>query len=342
MTTAYLYSPVFLEHKEEGHPESPERLKETRRVLEQTGILPRLTALEPIPATDAQLEAVHTPEHVRRVKAIVARGGGHLDPDTYTTSRSLEAARLAAGSVVRAVDAVLSKEVDNAFALVRPPGHHATRQRAMGFCLFNNIAVGAQHALDTHGLERILIADYDVHHGNGTQDIFYRTPRVLYFSTHQYPYYPGTGNWQDIGEGEGRGYTVNVPFSPDVGDEGYRRAFDDLLFPLAERYRPQLVLVSVGYDAHWRDPLAMENLSLAGYAELAQTMVAIARDLCDGRLIYVLEGGYDLAVCAHGAAATFGALLGDQDIPDPIGPSPRASEDVSDYIEQLKGVHRLV
>ncbi len=342
MTTAYLYSPVFLQHEEEGHPESPERLQETMRILGETGLWARLTALEPVPATDAQLEAVHTPEHIRRVKAVVARGGGHLDPDTYANSHSLEAAQLAAGSVVRAVDAVLANEVSNAFALVRPPGHHATRQRAMGFCLFDNIAVGAQHAMDKHGLERILIADYDVHHGNGTQDIFYRTPHVLYFSTHQYPYYPGTGDWREIGEGEGTGYTANAPLPPNVGDEGYQRVFDDLLFPMAERYHPQLVLVSVGYDAHWRDPLAMENLSLAGYAGLAKTMVAIAHDLCDGRLIYVLEGGYDLAACAHGAAVTFRALLGDQEIPDPIGPSPRGSEDIGDYVEQLRAFHRLV
>lgn len=342
MTTAYLYSPVFLEHEEYGHPESPERLQEILRVLKETDVLPRLTALEPMPATEAQLEAVHSKELIARVKSIVARGGGHLDPDTYTNVRSLDAARLAAGALVRAVDAVLTGEVDNAFALVRPPGHHATRDRAMGFCLFNNVAVGAQHALDQHHLERVLIVDYDVHHGNGTQDIFYRTSRVLYFSTHQYPHYPGTGHWQEIGAGEGEGFTVNVPLPPGVGDAGYQRVFDDLLFPIAERYRPQLVLVSVGFDAHWSDPLAMMGLSLAGYTALARTVIAIAREQCAGRIVFTLEGGYDLRVVSNGVAATFRALLGDAEIPDSLGPARHADRDIGDYVEQLKGVHRLV
>lgn len=342
MSTAYLYSPVFLEHEEEGHPESPERLQEMLRVLDKEGLLARLTALEPISATDAQLEKVHTPEHVARVKDIVAHGGGHLDPDTYTNRRSLDAARLAAGALIRGVDAVMAGEVENAFALVRPPGHHATRSRAMGFCLFNNVAVGAAHALDAHQLERVLIADYDVHHGNGTQDIFYRTSRVLYFSTHQYPYYPGTGDWRDIGEGEGLGYTVNAPLPPRVGDEGYERIFDDLLYPVAERYRPQLVLVSVGFDAHWRDPLAMEDLSITGYAALARTLVELAREQCEGRIVFALEGGYDTEAAAYGTAATFRALLGDEEIPDPLGPPRHASTDIGDYVEQLRALHRLV
>ncbi|MDE3089529.1 MAG: histone deacetylase [Chloroflexota bacterium] len=342
MTTAYLYSPIFLEHEEEGHPESPERLRHILRVLKETGVLPRLTALEPVAATDAQIAAVHTPQHIDRVKQLVARGGGHFDADTYANSRSLDAATLAAGAVVRAVDAVMRGEIGNAFALVRPPGHHATRSRAMGFCLFNNIAIAAQHALDAHRLERVLIVDYDVHHGNGTQDIFYRTSRVLYFSTHQYPHYPGSGNWDETGEGDGAGFTVNVPLPPRVGDEGYRRVFYGLLFPLAERYRPQLVLVSVGYDAHWSDPLAFENLSIAGYAALARTAIEIAREMCGGRIVFTLEGGYDLDALGYGAAATFRALLGDADIPDPLGPARRAGEDIGDYVEQLRGVHRLV
>lgn len=344
MTTAYLYSPVFLEHKERGHPESPERLRVILDTLAETGLLARLTALEPVPATDAQLQAVHAPGHIERVKTLVARGGGHFDADTYATARSLDAARLAAGAVVRAVDAVITGQVENAFALVRPPGHHATRTRAMGFCLFNNIAVAAQHALDTHKLERVLIVDYDVHHGNGTQDIFDSSARALYFSTHQYPHYPGTGDWREIGEVECAGFTVNVPLPSYVGDIGFGRVFDELLFPLAERYHPQLILVSAGYDAHWSDPLAMENLTIAGYGALARTLVALARDLCAGRVVFTLEGGYNPPALAHGVAATFHALLGDPDIPDPLGASPREDYDsnaIGSYIEHLKGVHRL-
>jgi acetoin utilization deacetylase AcuC-like enzyme len=344
MATAYLYSPVFLEHKKLGHPESPERLQAILRLLNETGLVSRLKPLDPIPATDAQLASVHTPEHIARVANVVAKGGGYLDPqmDTYSNSRSMDAARLAAGALVRAVDAVMTGEVDNAFALVRPPGHHATRSRAMGFCLFNNIALGAQHALDAHHLERVLIVDYDVHHGNGTEEIFYQTSKVLYFSTHQSPFYPGTGDWRDVGAGEGTGYNVNVPLPAGVGDEGYQRVFDDLLYPLAERYQPQLVLVSVGFDAHWRDPLASENLSLAGYVMLARTVVELAREWCDGRVVFALEGGYDVEVGAYGAADIFRVLLGDEDIPDPLGPSPRESVDIGDYVEQLRGLHRLV
>jgi acetoin utilization deacetylase AcuC-like enzyme len=301
-----------------------------------------LIAIDPVPATDAQIIAAHTREHLARVQELCARGGGHFDADTYANERSFDAARLAAGALVRAVDAVMAREVDNAFALVRPPGHHATKHRAMGFCLFNNVAIGAHHALAAHCLDRVLIVDYDVHHGNGTQDIFYHSPRALYFSTHQYPHYPGTGNWDEIGEGEGRGYTVNVPLPPGVGDEGYQLIFDDLLFPLAERYRPQIVLASVGFDAHWRDPLAMESLSLAGYTTLARTLIEIANEMCDGRIVFALEGGYDLEVVANGVASTCRALLGDEEIPDPIGATKRATRDIGEYVEQLKGVHRLV
>lgn len=347
MTTAYLYSPVFLEHAEAGHPESPERLREIMRVLAETGVQARLTALAPIPATDAQILAAHTPEHLARVKRFSEMGGGHFDADTYANEHSLDAARLAAGAGIRAVDAVIAGEADNAFALVRPPGHHALRSRAMGFCILNNIAIAAHHALAAHQLERVLIVDYDVHHGNGTQDIFYRTPRVLYFSTHQSPHYPGTGDWREIGADAGTGFTVNVPLPARVGDAGFQRVFDDVLFPVAERYRPQLVLVSVGYDAHWRDPLASEHLTLAGYVALARATLEIARAHCNGRIVFLLEGGYDLPVVAHGVANTLRAMLGDADAlcVDPFGAAPTADyalEALTAYIEHLQGIHRLV
>jgi acetoin utilization deacetylase AcuC-like enzyme len=342
MTTAYLYSPVYLEHEKEDHPESPARLRSIMSELQTSQLLSRLVAIEPIAATDAQLKAVHTAEHIERVKKLVARGGGQFDADTYANSQSLDAALLAAGGVARAVDAVMNGQAHNAFALVRPPGHHATPSRAMGFCLFNNVAIGAQHAIDKHKLERVMIVDYDVHHGNGTQDIFYDTSKVLYCSTHQFPFYPGTGNWNEIGEYDGEGFTVNVPLPPRVGDEGYQRIFDDLLYAVAERYRPQLILASVGFDAHWADPLAYENLSVAGYDALARTLISMARDLCGGKIVFVLEGGYDLDVIAYGAAATCRALLGDVSVPDPIGLAQRASTDVKTLVEQLRGVHRLV
>ncbi len=345
MTTAYLYALLFLEHSEHGHPESPERLRAIMNALDATALRARLVPLEPAPATEAQITAVHTRDHLTRVRQLCARGGGHFDADTYANAHTLDAALLAAGALVRAVDAVMSGEVDNAFAFVRPPGHHATRTRAMGFCIFNNVAIAAQHALDAHHLERVFIVDYDVHHGNGTQDIFYDTARVLYFSTHQYPHYPGTGDWREIGKGEGLGFTVNVPLPAGVGDQGFQCIFDELLVPLAERYRPQLILVSAGYDAHWSDPLAMENLSIAGYGALARTLVALARDLCAGRIIFTLEGGYHLTALAHGVVATCYALLGEDTIPDPLGVSPHPEyslDAVRHYVEHLKGVHGLV
>jgi len=211
----------------------------------------------------------------------------------------------------------------------------------MGFCLFNNVAVAAQYALKHKGLSRILIADFDLHHGNGTQEMFFTTDSVMYFSTHQYPYYPGTGHWSEIGTGAGEGFTVNVPLLPGVGDEGYERIFDEILYPVAERYRPELILVSAGFDAHWRDPLGMMQLSAAGYGSLAGILKQMADELCDGRLAFTLEGGYDLLGLAHSVAAVLQALLG-EDIDDPLGPPPSPSIPVDDIVIHVKGVHRLV
>ena len=342
MTTGYVYDPIYLEHEERGHPESPQRLRRALQVLEETGMLARLTRIEASPISIERLQAVHDEAYIERVRRMAERGGGHLDMDTYLGPRSYEAALVAAGGLVNAVQAVLAGQIHSGFALVRPPGHHATASRGMGFCLFNNVAVAARYALDEGGLERILIVDWDVHHGNGTQDIFYRESDVLYFSTHQYPHYPGTGHWREIGEGDGAGFTVNVPLSPGVGDEGFERIFDELLYPLAERYRPQLILVSAGFDAHWKDPLASLQLSIAGYAHLARTLTSMADELCEGRLVFTLEGGYHLDVLGYGVLVCLRVLLGEEEIEDPLGPSPWPSRPVDDLLEQLKGVHRLV
>jgi acetoin utilization deacetylase AcuC-like enzyme len=213
----------------------------------------------------------------------------------------------------------------------------------MGFCLFNNIAVAAQHALDDHHLNRVLIIDFDVHHGNGTQDIFYESPQVLYFSTHRYPFYPGSGHWMDTGAGAGKGTTINVPLPHSIGDQMYARIFDDVLYPAAERYRPQLVLVSAGYDAHWSDPLgALMLLTAPGYGYLTQVMHRIARDFCQGRIAFVLEGGYHFEALAGSATASACALLGDELSPDPLGPAPRPERNILDLIEMLRGMHQLV
>jgi acetoin utilization deacetylase AcuC-like enzyme len=341
VSVAYVYHPSYLEHNRSGHVECRERLETAMQVLEQRGLLEKVTRIEPTPVLAEHLLAVHQEQYVKLAREVAERGGGNLDPDTYLNNRSYEVALLAAGGLVNLVDAILDGTVDLGFALVRPPGHHALPGRGMGFCLFNNVAVAAQYALKHRGLSRILIADFDLHHGNGTQEMFFTTDSVMYFSTHQYPYYPGTGHWSEIGEGEGEGFTVNVPLLPGVGDEGFERIFDEILYPVAERYRPELILVSAGFDAHWRDPLGMMQLSAAGYGSLASILKQMADEFCHGRLAFTLEGGYDLEGLAHSIAAVLQALLG-EDIADPLGPPPRPSISVDDIITHVKGVHRLV
>jgi acetoin utilization deacetylase AcuC-like enzyme len=341
MDTAYVYDPVYLEHDLPSHPENARRLKHILSTLEAEGMLARLKLLEPRPATAEELRRVHTAAHIGQVQRVAQAGGGYLDPDTYVAPRSFDAALLAAGGVVRAVEAVLAGEVANAFALVRPPGHHATATRAMGFCLFNNVAVAARAALAEGKVGRIFIADFDVHHGNGTQDAFADDPAVFYFSTHQYPHYPGTGHWSETGTGAGEGTVLNVPLPPYVGDTGYAQILAELAWPLAERFRPDLILVSAGYDAHWSDPLAQMNLSLAGYARLQQELVCMAGQLCDGRLVFTLEGGYHLDVLASGVLNGFYAMMGEDTVVDPYGPSPHPERPVDTLVTRLKDVHGL-
>lgn len=341
MSTAYVYDAIYLEHNLPSHPENARRLEHILSVLEAEGMLARLELLEPRPATVEELQRIHTPALIQQIQRVAQAGGGHLDMDTYASARSYDAALMAAGGLVRAVEAVLAGEIDNGFALVRPPGHHATPTRAMGFCLFNNVAVAARAALAGGKVERVFIADFDVHHGNGTQDSFADDPAIFYFSTHQYPYYPGTGHWQEIGYGSGEGTLLNVPLPTQVGDAGYAQIFAELVWPLAERFRPDLILVSAGYDAHWNDPLAHMNLSLTGYAWLTQELVRMAEELCAGRIVLTLEGGYQLDVLAYGVLNSFYALLGEDIIADPLGPSPYAERPVDALIARLKEVHHL-
>jgi acetoin utilization deacetylase AcuC-like enzyme len=341
LNTAYVYDPIYLEHDLPSHPENARRLQRILEMLEGESLLERLTCLNPRPATDAELERVHTPEHVTRVRQVARSGGGNLDADTYVAPRSYDAALMAAGGLVCAVEAALAGEIDSAFALVRPPGHHATPSRAMGFCLFNNIAVAARAVLAEGGAERVLIVDFDVHHGNGTEAIFDDDPAVFYASTHQYPYYPGTGHWSEIGSGVGEGTVLDVPLPPGVGDAGYARIFSDLVWPLAKRFSPDVILVSAGYDAHWNDPLAQMNLSLGGYAWLGRELVDMAAYLCEGRIVFTLEGGYQLDVLACGVLNAFYAMLGEDTVVDPFGPSPHPERPVDELIVRLRELHGL-
>lgn len=339
--TAYVYHPVYLEHDKPDHPENARRLKRVLQVSSEHGLCERLTLLEPRPVTEKELLRVHTQAHIEHVWESAEGGEGYLDPDTYVCPNSFEAALMAAGGTVRAVEQVLSGEIGNAFALVRPPGHHATASRAMGFCLFNNVSVAAQAALAEKAVERVLIVDFDVHHGNGTADLFATNPDVYYFSVHQHPYYPGTGARGDVGRGAGVGTELNVPLPPNVGDEGYGLVFDELVWPFAQRCQPDLILVSAGYDGHWDDPLAHMALSLHGYGSIARTLVSMAERLCQGRLLFVLEGGYHLDALAYGVANTFSALLGDEVVLDPLGRYPRSERPVDRLVADLRSLHQF-
>ncbi len=341
MPTAYVYDPLYLKHNEPTHPENSRRLEQTLQYLQETGILERLTSLQARDATVEEVAAVHRPGYIEEIRAAAEGRQGWLDPDTYIGTHSYAAALRAAGGLLQAVQAVLEGQANNAFALVRPPGHHAVAGRAMGFCLFNNVAIAARYALREFDLERVLIVDFDLHHGNGTQDAFYEEPAVLYFSTHQYPHYPGTGHYQETGRGAGQGYTVDVPLPAGVGDAGYGQVFEEILVPVARRYKPQLILASAGYDAHWADPLGGMLLSVAGFAGMARTLVELAEELCQGRLVLTLEGGYHLGALAASVAATFAVMLGDEQVEDPLGPAPEPEQQPDAVIQAVKRVHNL-
>jgi acetoin utilization deacetylase AcuC-like enzyme len=338
-----LYDPLFLEHDTGSHPENAGRLRATMTLLEESGILGRLARLEARDATPEELALVHDARYVGAVERAAAEGGGWADPDTLITPRSYDVAVRAAGAVLAGVDGVMRREVAAAFALVRPPGHHATPVQAMGFCLFNSVAVAAAYALDRYGLERIAIVDYDVHHGNGTQDAFYDDGRVLYVSTHEYPFYPGTGAAHETGTGDGRGTTVNIPLPDACGDAEYARAFDEVVLPALRRVRPDVILVSAGYDAHYADPLAMERLSVDGYGALVQRLVDVAGELCGGRLVCALEGGYDFTALSWSVRRTIEVLLGAAPTPDPLGPDahPRTPAEFEARLAEVKRIHGL-
>lgn len=342
LPTAYCYDPFNLRHHLAGHPENRERLRGAWELLQSDGILQSLLEVPCTPASDEQLLRVHTRKHLDMV-AWAAQNSLHLDADTYVGNDSERAARLAAGGLCNLVGAVLSGQAANGFALVRPPGHHATPDRGMGFCLYNNVAIAARAARIEHGLERVLIVDFDVHHGNGTQDVFYRDGSVLFFSTHQYPYYPGAGHWNESGREAGVGSTVNVPLPFGVGDAGYAAAFDQVLLPIARRFQPELILVSAGFDAHWNDPLAGMQLSISGYTALVDRLLALADELCAGRLVFVLEGGYHLQVLAHCILNTLRQLSRASDkISDPLGLCPWDDVDASHALAQVLRMHALV
>ena len=343
MSVGLVYDPMYLEHDTGQHPENAGRLACVMKSLEEARVVERTVSLPLQPATTAELARVHSESYIAHVQALARIGGGWIDGDTVVSPASYDVALLAAGGLISSVDAVLTGQVESSFALVRPPGHHAAPCQGAGFCLFNNIAIAAKHAIETHKLKRVLIVDFDVHHGNGTQDAFYYDPQVLYFSTHQYPFYPGTGRIDEVGAGVGEGTTVNVPLPAWCGDEEYLQAFEEILAPTARRFQPQFIMVSAGYDAHWGERLALMQVTVAGYARMVQTLKSIADEHCSGRLVFALEGGYFYEALASSVGATIDVISGKTDIVDPLGgpPAARKAPPIDGILNMVRHIHGL-
>ncbi len=290
-----------------SHPERPERIEamiEMTETMHRDGLIHHL----PREATTEEISLCHDPAYIAMVARTRAFDRFDFDPDTHASRDSYRTAMLAAGGVLTAVEAVLDGAADNAFAMVRPPGHHALPDRAMGFCFFNNVAIAAAWLVKHRGLKRVMIVDWDVHHGNGTQEMFYESPEVLYVSTHQYPHYPGSGSLHEIGAGAGEGYTINVPMPADFGDDEYLRVFDDFILPVGRRFQPEFVLVSAGFDCHWRDPLAQMRVTEDGFEAMARRTKKLAAECCEGKMVAALEGGYDLEALVNSARAVLGEM----------------------------------
>ena len=309
--TGIVRDTAYLEHcPAPGHPESPERLAEVYDLLDSLDFQDRLVNIPPRPATRDEVLLVHAPDYFDLVKTTAGGDTCALTADTHVSAGSFAAARLAVGGVLEAIKAVVTTELANAFALVRPPGHHAETNRAMGYCLFNNIAIGAMYARKILGLQRVLLLDWDVHHGNGTQHVFEDDPSVLFFSVHQYPHFPDTGFFTETGRGRGEGYTANVALPKGYGDGEYIYIFDHLLRPIALEFKPDLIIVSAGFDTHSADQMGNMHMSAAGYAALTRVVMDIAAVCCAGRLVLTLEGGYHLASLRESVYAVLLELAG--------------------------------
>lgn len=329
--TALIYHPDYLKHETGLHPERKERLLSIIAHLEEKGLMDRLEMVKPQSASLDEVRYIHTQDYIEKAKKY-SELEIPLDPDTVLCRDSYDVALLAAGGAISAVDAV--SEFDSSFALVRPPGHHATPDRGMGFCIFNNVAIAARHA-QKKGKRRVLIVDWDVHHGNGTQEAFYDDASVLYFSTHQYPHYPGTGWLNEVGRGEGIGYNINVPLPAGTGDAGFIAAFEEILVPSALEFKPDIVLVSAGFDACADDGLAQMRMSAEGFSVLASIVKSIAKESGAG-FAAVLEGGYDLKLLAQSVAAVLEVLMGKE----PIRKKAIINSQVRERLDEIKKVER--
>ena len=306
-----LSDPLCLRHYNgRAHPECPQRLQTIDTMLRQAEYADQLVWLPAGDASEEQLGRAHDGDYIAYIRSTQGTSGRMLDMDTGVGPDTWAAATRAAGAVIAGCRAIMAQQLSAAFAFVRPPGHHAERNRAMGFCIFNNAAVAAEYAIREGGVRRVAIVDWDVHHGNGTQNIFYERSDIFYFSVHQYPLYPGSGTGEESGSGPGRGYTLNVPLAAGSGDADYVRLFEEQMSPALRAFGPELIIVSAGFDAHRDDPLANMRMSAAGYRQLTGILTKLAEELCDGRLLCVLEGGYNLRALAESVDAVVRELIG--------------------------------
>ena len=293
--TVVIYDDIYLKHDTgPNHPENSARIINTIKHLRSANCWQKLDIKKPRAATEAEVSAIHSTSQIEQVAEIARSGGGYLDPDTYVSPDSYEAALYAAGAPLTAIDLIMDKKADNAFCLVRPPGHHATPEKGMGFCLFNNVAIAAKYIQSRYSLDRIVIIDWDVHHGNGTQDAFYDDPSVMYFSMHRYPFYPGTGAEEETGKDSGSGFTINIPLSYNTEPQEYLKFFEDILEKRIKPFNPQFILISSGFDAYRLDPISGLSLEASDYNKLTKLTQNVAKDCCDGRIVSCLEGGYHL------------------------------------------------
>ncbi|HLF79005.1 MAG TPA: histone deacetylase [Dehalococcoidia bacterium] len=341
---ALYYDPLFLGHDTISHPESIARVQTCIQVLEESGVASRLARPECRDATEDELALIHGRDHIRRMQRLGQGGPVMVLPDTIANLGTYAAAVRAAGACLGATESVIRGEFESAFCLTRPPGHHAVAGAPMGFCFFNNVAIAARHAVANLDLERVAVVDIDIHHGNGTQDAFYQDPSVLYVSTHQFPYYPGTGHWREAGAGPGAGTTLNLSLPGGCGDVEYSQVFDTVIEPKLKAYRPELILVSAGYDAHHADPIdgSLMRLSCAGYAGLIGRLGTLAAELCEGRIVVALEGGYDLTALSWSVRNSIETLMGKALTPDPVGPAPALpAPDLAPLIAAVKELHGL-
>ncbi|MGQ9640051.1 MAG: histone deacetylase family protein [Candidatus Bathyarchaeia archaeon] len=341
--TGLVYHPTYLKHDTGwGHPERPERISGIIQALKERGLMdnPNITVLKPEPANVEDLTSIHTEQYIEKVRLISSQGVS-LTPDTPAGPETFEIARLSAGGAIHAGEAVVEGKVRNSFALIRPPGHHAGRDYGGGFCYFNNVAVMIEYLRKNFGMRRFMIIDWDVHHGNGTQDIFYSDPSVLYFSTHQMPLYPGTGHITEIGEGEGRGYTVNLPLPAGTSGDVYDQVLTDLIIPLTEAFKPEMITVSAGFDAYFADPIANLQFTIQTYINITSRLIELTDKICKGRLTMVLEGGYNLKALPKIVVGVISTMAGLHDCEVDEAPPPvdqRRRREVEDRIKRLKTV----